>query len=302
MTGKFLIASGSDAIRQTIESALQGDQRTTIIARDGLEVLDLALDRKPDAIFLSVDLPKVDGVEIARALRALGPTEHVPIIFLAENENEAKQIAKERLPFTDSLAAPYDAKQIQTHAAHALRNGERITALRQRNGDVTLLAISDPLTYVYHRRYVVNRLAYEAARSARYENALAVLLVDVDNLQGINRDHGIIIGDSVMIETAQALYKLARKTDIIGRYDQQDFLVILPETRAEGARRLANRICKSVAEHKFLSGKLDLRITVSVGVGGTDGRDLGENLALIGRAASALDKAKQAGKNRVEMG
>ncbi len=302
MSELFLLASSEEETTRAIEAMLRENGSTVLVARDGLETLDLALDRAPNAIFLSVDLPRVDGVEVARALRALEPTERVPIVFLAANEAEAKQIAKEGLPFTESIYAPFSPERVKLRARNALRNGKGIAAMQKRETDSSLYSINDPLTHVYQRRYVVHRLAYEAARGVRYKNPLSVLLVDVDNMKTINEEHGILIGDSVLIEAAEVLYRNLRRTDLIGRYDQQDFILVLPETTEESAVILANRLCQAVSAHKFLNGKLNLNATVSVGVAGAPGNDMAENLALIGRAATALDKAKREGKNRVEIG
>lgn len=302
MSDLFLIGSSEEETIRAIKTMLQGNGSTFITAHDGLEMLDLALDRAPNAIFVSVDLPRVDGVEVARALRALGPTERTPIIFLAANEAEAKQIAKEGLPFTECITAPFQPDYVKMQARHALRNGQHIEEMSRRESNGALYVINDPLTHVYQRRYAVHRLAYEAARSARYKNPLSILLVDVDNLNAINQEHGTLIGDAVLSETAEVLYRILRRADLIGRYDTQDFILILPETEEEGALILANRICKSIQAHSFLKGKVSLQVTVSVGVAGGRGSDMAENLALIGRAATALDQAKHAGKNQVEVG
>jgi diguanylate cyclase (GGDEF)-like protein len=298
----FLIASGKDSTVRAVQSALNEDQLGSIIASDGLQALDLALDQSPSAIFLDTELAKVDAIQVARALRALDPTEHVPIVFLAENQNEADKFTKEQLPFTECIVAPINPQDVKARAAKALHSGTRIVDLRRGENGSEIHAINDPLTHVYQRRYAMHRLAYEASRSVRYKNPLSVLLVDVDNLKEINREHGIVIGDTVLVETAQVIFRSARRTDIIGRYDTQDFIMILPETIDTGGLILAERIRKVISEHKFLSGKLGLHITASIGVAGAPGADLGENLALVGRAATALDQAKRAGKNRVEKG
>ncbi len=165
-----------------------------------------------------------------------------------------------------------------------------------------MLAILDPLTRLYHRRYLLHRLAYESQRSARYASPLAVVLVDVDNLKDINRQYGILTGDSVLIETGQLLLSLMRKSEIVGRNDVQDFLVIAPQTSEKGAGILAERVCRRIAQQHFVLEKLDLHVTASVGVAWSNGADLAENLALLGRAEVALSRAKRAGKNRVEVG
>jgi diguanylate cyclase (GGDEF)-like protein len=302
MAEKFLIASNNNSTVRALQSALQDEHHTLIIARDGLEVVDLALDRGPSAIFLGINLAGLKGLDVARALRALGPTEHVPIVFLAENRDEAKKVSEAQLTLTECLTAPYDLASVRARARGALRTAECIAALRQREAEATLLAITDPLTRLYHRRYLLHRLAYEAARSVRYKSPLAVLLVDVDNLKEINRQHGVLQGDNVLVEVGQLLKKLVRATDVVGRCDTQDFLALLPQTDEQGARLLADRICKTISEHHFIAEKLDLHVTVSVGVACAAGGDLAENLALVGRGEVALDRAKQAGKNRVEVG
>lgn len=303
MARTFLIACANDATVRTLQAALKDDQDTTLVAQDGLESVDIALDRKPQAIFLGIHLPRLDGLRVARALRALDLTEHVPIIFLAENQDEAERIAKLRLPLTDCIVEPYDRDAIKTSAESALRAANRIASFRERETDITLLAITDPLTHVYQRRYLMHRLTYEAGRSIRYKHPLSVLLVDIDNLKEINRAHGILIGDSVLIETARLIRKTTRAADLVGRYDTKDFLIALPETDARSAAVLADRIHQTIADHHFvLLEKLDLHETVSVGVASAAGDELTDYLALLGRVEAALDRAKRGGKNRVEMG
>jgi two-component system cell cycle response regulator len=300
MAGKFLIASTSDASAREVQTALQAIQHEVIVATDGLEAVDLALDRKPDAILLGVRLAGLGGLDVARALRAIDQTAHVPIIFLAENKDESRQAIEARLSLTDCLTAPYEPAELTARAEAALRTGENISALRARGVDA-MLAILDPLTRLYHRRYLLHLLAYEAARSARYKTPLAVLLVDVDNLKEINRQYGILTGDNVLVEVAQLLRKLARATDILGRCDTQDFMILAPQTDAKGTRILAQRLAHGIAEHHFVAEKLDLHVTVSVGAACAEEFDLSENLALLGRGEGALDRAKRAGKNRVEV-
>ncbi len=302
MPGKFVVASSNEFTVRAVQIALQEEQHTTIVARDGLEAVDLSLDRGPNAVFLGVGLPGLEGLDVARSLRALDPTEHVPVVFLAENAEEAKRVNAARLPLTECLTAPYDLADVKARAAAALRAAEHIVELREHAAEVPLLAITDPLTRLYNRRYLLHRLAYEAARSARYKIPLCVLLVDVDNLGHINQKYGILQGDTVLVEVGQILKALSRASDVVGRSDTQDFLILIPQTDEQGARLLAERTVKKISEHHFIAEKLDLHVTVSVGVACAPGGDLTENLALVGRAEGALDRAKQAGKNRMEVG
>lgn len=301
MPGKFLVASNNTYTVRAIEIALKDEKHTPILARDGLEAVDLALDNRPNAVFLGVELAGLEGLDVARALRALDPTEHVPVVFLAESSGEAKRVKDAALPLTETLTAPYDLADVKLRANAALKSAERITEMRQPEVDPMLYAITDPLTRVYNRRYLLHRLAYEATRSVRYEKALGVMLVNVDNLAEINLDHGILYGDMVLVEISQLLKKLVRVSDVVGRSDTKDFIVLMPETDTEGVRNLADRVLQTVSQHHFVQDKLDLHVTVSIGAACSRGADLTENLSLVGRAEAALDRAKQAGKNRVEI-
>ena len=301
MPGKFVVASANNYTVRAIEIALKDEKHTPIVARDGLEAVDLALDQSPNAVFLGVELAGLEGLDVARSLRALDPTEHMPIIFLAENQEQTRRVHDARLPLTEILTAPYDLADVKTRAKAALRAQERNTELRQPAADPMLFAITDPLTRLYNRRYLLHRLAYEATRGVRYKTPLALMLVDVDNLADINHDHGILYGDMVLVEIGQVLKKLVRVSDVVGRCDTQDFMILMPQTDEAGAKLLANRILLTISQHHFIADKLDLHVTASIGVACSAGGDLTENLALVGRGENALDRAKQAGKNRVEM-
>lgn len=303
MAGKFIVASKNHATTKTVEKALKEDRHQVVVVADGVALVDQALEKKPNAIFLGVVLAgSMTGLDAARALRTLTPTENVPIIFLAENAGEDQKISEARLPLTDCLLAPFDPVEVKTHAAGGLETGESIADLRpSKTENAWMLAILDPLTQLYHRRYLLHRLGYEAKRSARYKTPLGVLLVDVDNLKDINKQHGILTGDSVLIEMGQLLLAFMRQAEIIGRNDTQDFLIIAPQISETGVLAMAQRICQTIAEHHFVLEKLNLHVTVSVGVAWVKGDDLTENLALLGRAEVALTRAKEAGKNRVEV-
>jgi diguanylate cyclase (GGDEF)-like protein len=302
MAGKFLIASKKRATVNALQKALRADHHRVVTAPNGIAAVDTALDQKPNAIFLGVALGGLNGLETARALRSLTPTANVPIIFLAENIAEAQLVQNARVPLTDCLTAPFDLDEVKTHAAAGWHTGEQIAALYPlRPENEWMLAILDPLTRLYHRRYSLHQLAYEAKRSARYKTSLAVLLIDVDNLKEINRSHSILTGDGVLIETSQLLLQVTRKSEIVGRNDTQDFMIIAPHTNDNGARVLAERICKTISEHHFILENLHLHVTVSIGVAATSGADMSDNLALLGRAEAALAHAKHSGKNRVEV-
>ena len=119
MAGKFLVASKNRLTANLIQTALKADGHQIIIAPNGVAVVDLALDHKPNAIFIGVALTGLSGIETARALRALALTENVPIIFLAENADFAQICIDHELIW---IGPPPQVIEKMGHKSEAKRN------------------------------------------------------------------------------------------------------------------------------------------------------------------------------------
>ena len=158
------------------------------------------------------------------------------------------------------------------------------------------LARFDSLTGVLSRRAVLEALDEEVERAKRHGNGLACLMLDLDRFKTINDRYGHQFGDKALRRIAQVIAELCRAYDHLGRYGGEEFLLILPETRIEGAVAFAERVRLAVAE-KSLS-QSDTRITLSIGVTEWHDED-GSSDTLIAEADHALFEAKAAGRNHV---
>jgi len=163
------------------------------------------------------------------------------------------------------------------------------------------LVLTDPLSGCLNRRGLEQRLTGEISRAARTGNPLALLAIDVDHFKEINDTFGHLAGDMVVQEVGELLRNVARAGDIVARTGGDEFTLLLPETSAAGAFRLASRIRDRVSKHAFpgLSGRVD--VTVSIGL--VSDRIEDENVAhdLHSRADEALYAAKGGGRNRVSI-
>ena len=158
------------------------------------------------------------------------------------------------------------------------------------------LARFDSLTGVLSRRAVLEALDEEVERAKRHGDGLACLMIDLDRFKTINDSYGHQFGDETLRRVARVISNLCRAYDHLGRYGGEEFLLILPETRLDGAVAFAERVRRSVAE-TVLNGNDD-RVTLSVGV--TEWlRDDGSPDMLIAEADQALFEAKAAGRNQV---
>ena len=158
----------------------------------------------------------------------------------------------------------------------------------------------DPLTDVYNRRGLDEHLEQAAGRARRHRHPLTVMLIDVDHFKQANDRWGHQAGDAILAELAGFMKRALRVEDVLGRWGGEEFLVILPDTGADAALILANRLRAAIADLEIELGDGTIAsVTVSIGLASSieDGPE-----ARIGRADKALYAAKASGRNRVEVG
>ena len=162
------------------------------------------------------------------------------------------------------------------------------------------LAARDELTDLYNRRYCLQFLKSEIERSKRYENPLSIVMFDVDHFKAFNDTYGHQTGDKILRTVALYLLSASRESDIIGRFGGEEFLVILPETPAEGAKEYAERVRLSIEEFGKTNaeGFGQTNLTISAGVAGYN-PNWNTLESFLELADQALYSAKRNGRNQV---
>ena len=177
-----------------------------------------------------------------------------------------------------------------------------LTELRSALRNLHTQAVTDPLTHLLNRRYLSEFLPREVIRARRSGDSLAVLMIDLDHFKRFNDSFGHDAGDLVLKEVAQLLMGHIRGSDIACRYGGEEFVLVLPETTLEGAKRRAEEIRAAVSALKLaLRGKPLGPIAVSIGVGLLPDH-VANPEALIRVADEALYEAKKSGRDRVVVG
>lgn len=166
--------------------------------------------------------------------------------------------------------------------------------LERKNKTLSALNNIDFLTKINNRRFLQKSLNKELKRSARYNNALSVILFDVDNFKSINDTYGHNAGDRVLKNIAKILMKMTRESDYVGRWGGEEFIVITPQTSLENAAVLAEEIRIAIERFDFA---LSTQVTCSFGV--SELSDEKETNELVRKADHALYEAKHSGKNCV---
>ena len=172
-------------------------------------------------------------------------------------------------------------------------------ALADRVGDTWRLATVDPLTGIANRQTVLDRADEALARAMRYRHHLSVIMLDLDHFKRLNDAHGHLAGDKVLRQVGALLAANVRVTDTAGRYGGEEFLVVLPETDADAAAAVAEKLRRIIASTPVWLGDGEaVTVTLSAGVAGGHGDVLGPDV-LVRDADAALYSAKALGRDQV---
>lgn len=164
--------------------------------------------------------------------------------------------------------------------------------------EIYQLAIVDALTEVYNRRYLLEFLDQEHARSTRHQRPLALVLADVDRFKAINDRFGHLGGDAALHELAHLLRRRVRAGDLLARYGGEEFALVLIEATRDEAGRVAEDLRRLVEEHVFTYGDQSYQLTISLGVGSSPADQPLTPVELLRQADQKLFEAKHTGRNR----
>jgi diguanylate cyclase (GGDEF)-like protein len=169
----------------------------------------------------------------------------------------------------------------------------------QYHEEIYRLTIIDALTDIYNKRFFIEFLEREIARSTRHHRPLALVMIDIDGFKSINEDIGHLGGDFTLREVAKTIRTKVRREDLFARYGGEEFALILVEATNEGALELAERLRLLIENRTFEFEGKSFQATISLGVAATTGVDGASANDLIRRADEKLCEAKKAGRNRV---
>ncbi len=308
---RILVVEVSDFEAQMLERTLSIDGNTLVRARTAREGQELALSRPFDVALVSLDLPDEDGLRLCSTLRAQERTRHLPLLLLAD-EQEMPRIAKALdLGVNDYLVQPVDRNEALARVRTQIRRRrfhERLKASFERS---LALALTDSLTGLYNRRYLLRHLDGLVRRMADTGKPLSLLLIDVDHFKKVNDSLGHPAGDVVLRELARRMSVNLRGVDLIARLGGEEFVVAMPDTDTDNARLVAERLRQKVADEPFDIGRggageaggereagSPVPVTISIGLA-TASDDPTTPEELLRRADAALYQAKSQGRNRV---
>lgn len=161
------------------------------------------------------------------------------------------------------------------------------------------LATQDPLTGIANRRYFLEIASRVIEQARRYQRPVSIVMIDVDHFKEMNDTFGHKTGDKVLIHITRCMQAALRKVDILGRYGGDEFVILLPETTQEGARRLTERLRQAIAQQSITAGGVSIPITLSIGLASNVKEPALSLDELLQRADRALYDSKLNGRDQV---
>jgi two-component system cell cycle response regulator len=275
------------------------------VARDvlqagGCEEAQAMLDESVELIIASLSLPDGDPLRLVSQWRATEAFRQLPILLLAD-EGELPRLAKGLdLGANDYLIRPVDRNELLARVRSQVRRKRLQDRLRENYHRSLSLALTDELTGLYNRRYVVAHLEELVSRvNNDGVTDTALMMFDVDHFKAVNDQFGHSAGDEALRQLADRALRGVRSIDLVARLGGEEFVVVMPETNLAAATMVAERLRQSVAAEPFLLHASGERrpITISAGVAVAEAGDTVDTL--LQRADDALYAAKDAGRNKV---
>ena len=258
--------------------------------------------QKPDApalLVLDWEMPGMDGIDVCRKVRAAESGHPHYIILLTARSGTEDLVAGLDAGANDYVGKPFNPAELRARVDVGRRFVELHDQLLASQRALEDQARTDPLTQIMNRGAIMMRLAEELARTKREGSTLALGMLDIDHFKQVNDTYGHAAGDQVLGEVVRRLTLAFRPDDGLGRIGGEEFLVLIPGAAPEDARAVLERARQVVRATAVDHG--DRRIDVTISLGGTTTRgDEPEDQVLI-RADDALYRAKELGRNRVEM-
>lgn len=296
--GRILVVDDNPRQAERIAAELSIEHRP-VIETDPEQAL-IAARGPVDLLIVNAAAKGFDGLRLAAQIRTDEITRNLPLLAIVDFDQRARLIKALEIGVNDLLARPVDPGELCARAKTQIRR-KRYTDYLRNNLDQSLeLAVTDQLTGLHNRRYMDGQLTALVERAGKGGEPVCLLAIDIDHFKKINDGFGHDVGDEVLREFAVRLASNVRAVDLPVRHGGEEFLVVMPDTRIEDARRIAERLRLHIAGSPFRvsGGAQALDVTISIGVASSLPGELTPE-GLLKRADAAMYEAKAGGRNRV---
>ncbi len=288
MSAHILVVDDNELNLELLVAMLASEHYVVSTTRDGFEALAKIAAEKPDLVLLDVMMPRLDGFEVCRRIKADPTMADIPVIMVTALSDVDDLVRGFEAGADDFVTKPFDFLALMARVHLQLRRKRHYEHIREQ-------ALVDPLTGAFNRRYFDAQAPRLAARCRVARESLTVLMIDVDDLKGVNDAHGHAAGNYVLKQIVNRVTSAVRPSDLVARMGGDEFVVVMPETDLDAALQIAERLRSRIGD-TAIEG---VAVTISIGAAASRPEVEEELDATLQRADAALYKAKGGGGNRV---
>lgn len=266
-----------------------------------LSTADNAMAADVYVIDIGADRPE-DGLRLLADMRARAETRRASLLAVIQPGDVQTSMQALDLGASDLIPDDFEAGELALRVQAQVKRKQEADLLSNALEDGMRLAATDSLTGLYNRRYAMTHAARILAEASAAKRPIAVMIGDLDHFKRVNDTYGHAAGDAVLVDIANRLGANLRGPDVLARIGGEEFLIVISETDADRAARVAERICEMIAERPVVldGGRKSVAVTMSIGVATTDPTQTAERLEdVFDRADRALYAAKSAGRNQI---
>jgi two-component system cell cycle response regulator len=291
--GKVLIADDDPDFRRLLVRRARKMGLYVVDVEDGDKAVEALTEGDFDVLVVDLYMPGCTGLDVIRD--AQKANHDLEAIILTGSATFDTAIQALRAGVYDYLTKPLESLTVfEITLSRALERRYLIKENQRLFNEIQRLAMTDQLTGLYNRRKLMDGLEIEVQRVHRYGRPLSLIMIDLDNLKGINDTFGHAAGDAALQLIADAIQEHIRRVDLPARVGGDEFMILLPEAEIETATLVAKRVCAKITDTLFQ----DTKISVSVGIG----QWIPEYQSAAGflhAVDQALYQAKRAGRMRI---
>ncbi|WP_136657049.1 PleD family two-component system response regulator [Nitratireductor sp. XY-223] len=297
--GRALLVDERRNSQDRITQILRKTADLTVMS-DPQSALFEAAENPYELILVSSNFSNSDPLRLCSQLRSLDRTRFVPLLLVCDQGEEDIVNRALELGVNDYIIRPIDPNELVARCSTQFRRKRYNDYLRSSVQHSIELAVTDPLTGLYNRRYLDSHMHILLERSVARDRVLSVLAIDLDRFKAVNDTYGHDVGDEVLREFSNRVRAAIRGIDLACRLGGEEFVIVLPDTEGSVAESIAERLRREIAEVPFRAGPEGPELTVTASVGVASLSEAGESPAqLLKRADNALFEAKARGRNRV---
>ena len=276
-----------------------GDAYTATLALEPREASEQLKTGVYDLLIVNLTARRFDGLRLCARIRSNEKDRLMPILAIVDPDSRERIVRALEIGVNDILMRPVNANELGARVSTQLRRKRYADTLRRSLDNSFEMSVTDQLTGLHNRRFMMARIQEALARLERDVEPAAVMIADVDHFKPVNDRWGHDAGDRVLCEIARRMKANMRAIDVACRYGGEEFVVVMPGADLEAARMAAERLRDAVESAPFAlgEGQGEIAITISAGVAQMRKGDTAEQVLI--RADRALYEAKHTGRNRV---